>query len=163
MDIHKIYLYALQREREGKRFFEQNAARLSHASAVEAFKRLAAEEQKHIEFIELQLRLLGQGLPPSAEAAPTLEAADFFMQRSESEFIEQTATEAMVADLPVLRMAYLIERDFVEFYELAAGQTSGDAQMTLELLAHWERGHERFFRQLHDRAFEQYAQMPWGG
>ena len=30
-------------------------------------------------------------------------------------------------------------------------------------LANWERGHERFFKQLHDKAFEEYAQMPWGG
>jgi hypothetical protein len=31
------------------------------------------------------------------------------------------------------------------------------------MLARWERGHEQFFRQIHDRAFEEYAQMPWGG
>jgi hypothetical protein len=31
------------------------------------------------------------------------------------------------------------------------------------MLAAWERGHERFFKQLHDTAFEEYAQMPWGG
>ena len=49
MDIRKIYTYALQREQEGKRFFEQNAERLSHAAATGAFKRLAAEEQKHID------------------------------------------------------------------------------------------------------------------
>ena len=34
MDIRKIYEYALQREHEGKRFFEQNAERLSHAAAA---------------------------------------------------------------------------------------------------------------------------------
>jgi hypothetical protein len=33
MDVKKIYAYALQREYEGKRFFEQNAERLSHAAA----------------------------------------------------------------------------------------------------------------------------------
>jgi len=27
----------------------------------------------------------------------------------------------------------------------------------------WERGHEALFKQLHDKAFEEYAQMPWGG
>ena len=61
MDIQKIYAYALQREHEGKRFFEQNADRLSHAAAVGAFKRLALEEQKHIEFIQRQIDLLDKG------------------------------------------------------------------------------------------------------
>ena len=51
MDIQKIYSYALQREHEGKRFFEENASRLSHASVVGIFERLAREEQAHIEFI----------------------------------------------------------------------------------------------------------------
>ncbi len=32
-----------------------------------------------------------------------------------------------------------------------------------EMMATWERGHEMFFKQLHDSAFEAYAQMPWGG
>jgi hypothetical protein len=27
----------------------------------------------------------------------------------------------------------------------------------------WERGHEKLFKHLHDKAFEEYAQMPWGG
>ena len=36
MDIRKIYEYALQREHEGKRFFEENAGRLGHAAAVSA-------------------------------------------------------------------------------------------------------------------------------
>ena len=54
MDIRKIYEYALQREYEGKNFFEQNAGRLNNAAAVNAFKKLALEEQKHIDFIQNQ-------------------------------------------------------------------------------------------------------------
>jgi rubrerythrin len=69
----------------------------------------------------------------------------------------------MVPDLPVLRMAYLIERDFAEFYTQMADKVDGPAKEVLLKLAHWERGHERLFKQFHDRAFELYAQMPWGG
>ncbi len=59
MDIRRIYQYALQREYEGKRFFTENAERLTSAAAKGAFKNLAAEEQKHIEFIEFQLKSSG--------------------------------------------------------------------------------------------------------
>jgi hypothetical protein len=31
------------------------------------------------------------------------------------------------------------------------------------MLAQWERGHERLFTQMHDKAFEEYAGMPWAG
>lgn len=163
MDIRKIYEYALQREYEGKRFFDENAKRLGHAAAVNAFTQLAAEEQKHIDFIQAQLDALDRGEQPSAKMGSELEGAGFFSQRVESEMLDQTVLEAMVPDLPVLRMAYLIERDFAEFYEMAARKSEGETKAVLEMLAAWERGHERLFSQLHDRAFEEYAQMPWGG
>jgi rubrerythrin len=163
MNIEKIYIYALQREFEGKRFFEQNAERLSHATAVQAFKTLAAEEQKHIEFIENQLTALEQGTIPDLDFGTEMEKAGFFSERATAEMLDQTVAEAMVPDLPVLRLAYLIERDFAEFYEQAAQRMEGEPCQVLTMLAHWEHGHERLFKYLHDQAFEQYIQMPWGG
>jgi rubrerythrin len=163
MDIRKIYEYALQREHEGKRFFTQNADRLSHAAAAGAFRQLAAEEQKHIEFIQAQIDALDRGEAPDSTIGVELQQEGFFSQRAESELLDQTMLEAMVPDLPVLRTAYLIERDFADFYEMAAGKSEGEARKVLEMLAQWERGHERLFKHLHDRAFEEYAQMPWGG
>ena len=164
MDIRKIYQYALQREYEGKRFFEQNAERLSHAAAVGAFKNLAAEEQKHIEFIQSQITALDKGVSPSAAMGVALEKEGFFSQRAISELLDQTVIEAMVPDLPVLRTAYLIERDFAEFYEMSAARVEDPmAKKSLEMLARWERQHEKLFKAMHDRAFEEYAAMPWGG
>jgi rubrerythrin len=163
MDIVKIYEYALQREREGKRFYEENAGRLGHAAAVEAFKTLAGQEEMHIYYVQAQIDALEEGKIPSAEVSAELERSGVFAQRAAAELLDQTVLEAMVPDLPVLRTAYLIERDFAEFYEMAAQQSEGEAREVLQHLAGWERMHEAFFKQLHDAAFEEYAQMPWGG
>jgi hypothetical protein len=38
----------------------------------------------------------------------------------------------MVADLPILRMAYLIERDFAEFNQHAAREAEGEAKKSLK-------------------------------
>jgi rubrerythrin len=163
MDIRKIYEYALAREREGKRFFQENASRLSHSAAVGAFNRLADEEQRHIEFIQMQINLLNHPGKEAVEMPVEPGSAGYFTQRAASEGIDQTVYESMVPDLPVLRMAYLIERDFAEFYESSAQKAEGQAKTVLESLATWERNHERFFKQLHDRVLEQYEDMPWGG
>ncbi len=164
MDIRKIYEYALQREHEGKRFFEENAARLKNAVAASAFKELAAEEQKHIEFIEAQIAALDKGEAGSSAAlSKALEEGAFFSQRAQSEMLDQTVLEAMVPDLPVLRMAYLIEQDFAAFYQKSARAAEGEAKKVLQMLAKWERGHEALFKKMHDQAYELYAQMPWGG
>jgi rubrerythrin len=162
MNLQRIYEYALQREHEGKNFFESNAERMSHAAAVGIFRRLAREEQKHIDFIESLLRSLesGQG---GAQADTQLEAEDRFSQRAESEMLDQTVIESMIPDVAILRMAYLIERDFAEFYERSAEKAEGEAKAALNALARWERGHERLFKDLHDRVFQEYAEMPWGG
>jgi len=163
MNLHRIYEYALQRENEGKRFFEQNAARLGHASAVAAFRALAAEEQKHIQFIQGQIDALDRNKAASTAAGVALEKEGLFAQRAASEMLDQTTLEAMVPDLPVLRTAYLIERDFADFYAQAASKAEGPARQVLEMLASWEEGHAALFKRMHDKAFEQYAQMPWGG
>jgi rubrerythrin len=163
MDIRKIYEYALQREREGVQFYDQNAQRLNHAAAVGAFKNLALEEQKHVEFIQNQLNALENNQPPDSAMGIEMAQGGFFSQRANSELLDQKVLEAMVPDLPVLRTAYLIERDFAEFYEMAAGKAEGDAVKVLKMLAEWERGHEKLFKMIHDRVFEEYAHMPWGG
>jgi rubrerythrin len=163
MEIRKIYEYALQREYEGKRFFAENAERLGHAAAVGVFRQLAAEEQKHIDFIKAQIDALDRGEQPNPSLGLELEKDGFFSQRAETEMLDQTMVEAMVPDLPILRTAYLIERDFADFYEMAAAESEGKAREVLTMLANWERGHERLFKRLHDTAFEEYAQMPWGG
>jgi len=47
---------------------------------------------------------------------------------------------------------------------MAAGRAEDEtARKALDMLAQWERGHERLFKQMHDKAFEEYAGMPWGG
>ncbi len=160
MQIIKILEYALQREYEGKAFFENNAGRLQNAAAAGAFKVIAVEEQKHIEFIGAQIAALGAGV---SAKYPEMPKAGFFADRAESESVMATVSEAMVADLPVLRMAYLIERDFAEFYSQMAAKADGEAKAVLEMLAKWEAGHERLFKRLHDDAFQKYADMPWGG
>lgn len=161
MDIRKIFEYALYREYEGKAFFENNAGRLQNAAAVGAFKAIAAEEQKHIEFIQTQLDSIDGGKLVHEETPAILQQTGFFAERAED--VEQSVAESMVADLPVLRMAYLIERDFAEFYAMAASKVEGEPKKILEMLAHWEAGHEKLFKRMHDKAFELYSGMPWGG
>ncbi len=164
MDIHKILSYALEREREGYEFFRSHAEKAGHAAVVGVFQRLAREELAHIQYIEgLLASAAGGGAPAAKPALPDAGTDSFFSARAASEMIEQTTAEAMVPDLPVLRMAFLIERDLAEFYANSASKAQGEARVALERLAAWEREHEQLFKTLHDRVFAEYAQMPWGG
>jgi len=164
MDVTKIYEYALQREREGRDFFRNNAQRFGHAAVVGAFEKLAEEEEKHIRFIQSLLDAQQAGGVSGLETGQQMDREGFFSERAETELLDQSIIEAMVPDLAVLRTAYLIERDFAEFYEMAADKVEDPtAKESLRMLSRWERQHEKLFKTMHDRAFEEYAAMPWGG
>lgn len=160
MNLEKIYEYALQREKEGYKFFKSNAEKATHAAAAEVFQKLADEELKHIKFIEELMRA-----PEEEAGASTMELKEdgWFADRAQKEMLDQTLIESMIPDVAVLRTAYLIEHDLSEFYEMAAKKSSGMAELAFSQLASWERGHEAFFKELHDRVFQEYTQMPWGG
>jgi len=163
MNLRKVYEYALQREREGRDFFESNAKRMSHAAATGIFLTLVAEEEKHIATIQGLLSALESGRAGEARPEGELAGHGFFSERAASEDLDQTVIESMIPDVTILRMAYLIERDFAEFYEMAAARAEGDAQKVLNSLALWERGHEMLFKGIHDRVYQEYTEMPWGG
>lgn len=97
------------------------------------------------------------------ETEAMLEIEDWFEGKAKEELLDQSLIESMIPDVAVLRTAYLIESDLSEFYENAAAKSSGRAQKAFQQLARWERGHEAFFKELHNRVFEEYTQMPWGG
>jgi len=160
MNVQKVYEYALQREKEGYGFFKSNADKANHATVAAAFKKLADEELKHISYI--------QGLIDSEDKAVEkieneLTEDDWFESRAREELLEQSMIESMIPDVAVLRTAYLIEKDLSEFYESAAERAEGNAKKAFSHLARWERGHEAFFKELHDKVFKEYTEMPWGG
>lgn len=164
MNLRKVYEYALQREREGRDFFERNAKRMSHAAATGIFLTLVAEEEKHIATIQGLLSALESGRAGEARPEGELAGHGFFSERAASEDLDQTVIESMIPDVTILRMAYLIERDFAEFYEMSAKRVEDKtAKKSLQMLGRWERQHEKLFKMMHDKAFEEYASMPWGG
>lgn len=160
MNVQKIYEYALQREKEGYTFFKSNADKSSHATVKSVFKKLADEELKHIEYIQA---LIAGSDDKVEQTAAALEADGWFEGKAQEEMLDQSIIESMIPDVAVLRTAYLIEKDLSEFYANAADKSEGDAKSALSLLAKWEKGHENFFKELHDKIFEEYTQMPWGG
>lgn len=160
--VRRVLEYALEREHQGMAFFQENANRLHHPAARGIFEQLVEEETKHARYIQ---NLLDQ-LAETGEVAGSdsvAEETDIFADRAELEQLDQTVYESMVPDVTVLRMAYLIERDFAEFYAQAAARSKGAVKAALEQLARWEEGHEKLFKHLHDTLFDAYMKMPWGG
>jgi rubrerythrin len=164
-NLIKVFEYALNQEETGKNFFQASIRRMGVGAAVTAFKKLVQEEEKHIVFINNILKDLKTGgdLNTQSVRPVIIEPTDYFDERARSEFLEQCVAGSMVPDVTVFNVAWLIEKDLAEFYGNAAAQTEGRVSEALGMLAHWEKGHENFFKTYRDKLTETYSKMPWGG
>ena len=161
----KIFEHALQQEETGKTFFQSSLLRMGWGSAVSAFTCLIEEEEKHIRMIQKILADLKKGEaidgPPEEGALRT--PIYSFEERAKKEFLDRCLEGSMVPEVTIFNTAWLIEKDLSEFYEGMAAQTEGKAKEVLMFLSRWEKEHEKFFREYHDRFSEMYSKIPWGG
>lgn len=164
-NLIKIFEYALNQEETGKGFFQYSIQRMGVGAAIDAFKRLVQEEEKHIVFINQILKKLKEGKTFEASnfEAEVLKPTNYFDERAKSEFLKQCIEGSMVPDVTVFNTAWLIEKDLSEFYADMASHAEGEAKKALIMLSEWEKSHEKFFREYRDKISEAYSRMPWGG
>lgn len=163
-NYQNVIRYAMERELQGVDFFRHQAEKVSLASAKDMLLRLAEVEMDHYEYLKEQLNHF--------EKHQSFKDVDFdldrekniFADRAEHEKLDQQVTESMVPDMSVLRTAYLMEKDFAEFYQNAADNAEDlNAKKLFSTLALWELGHEKLFKEEHQRLMEDYMSQPWGG
>ncbi|MFN2187099.1 MAG: ferritin-like domain-containing protein [Anaerolineae bacterium] len=131
---------AIQTEIDGHSFYKRFAEQTEDPDARVMFERLAQDEVTHLELlrnVKVMLEQSGEwaeytGLPPS-----TVEGAPIFSR----ERVEQNVV-AYTSDLSALRVAYLIEKDAVDFYRRAAQEIDDPNGKIMYLdLVRMEEGH----------------------
>lgn len=164
-EYEQIMRYAMQMELDGYNFFKDKAEEFANPTTRELFLKLSKAEMGHYEFIKEQLEgyLETNTVNVDFEAMEKQER-NIFESREKSEHIDETLTESDIPDITILRMAYLIERDYAEFYNNAAEKAKDkDIKEVFQKLAEWEEGHEKLFKAEYDRRMEEYMNLPWGG
>jgi rubrerythrin len=109
---------AIQTEIDGHSFYERFAAQTEDSDARLMFERLAQDEVMHLELLRnVKASLEESGEWAEYEGLPSslVEGAPIFSR----ERVEQNVV-AYTSDLSALRVAYLIEKDAVDFYRRAA-------------------------------------------
>jgi rubrerythrin len=131
---------AIQTEIDGYTFYQKFAERTDDPGARAMFERLAEDEVTHLELLRNTKAMLedtGQWAEYKGMALDPVESAPIFSrQRVEQNIVSYTS------DLSALRVAFLIERDAVDFYSQAAASTDdpNGKRMFLDLVK-MEQGH----------------------
>ncbi|KNF07279.1 rubrerythrin [Gottschalkia purinilytica] len=160
----QVIRYAMQMELDGSSFFKEKAGQVLSETAKELFLTLADVEMDHYNFLKKHLDKYMENDTFEIDGSFADIDKDIFEKRAEKEHVDAALKESDVPDITILRMAYLIERDYKEFYEKASKEADDPVIKELfEMLSGWEAGHESIFKEEYDRRMKEYMTLPWGG
>jgi rubrerythrin len=131
---------AIQTEIDGHNFYQKFAEQTQDPNARSMFERLAREEIMHLELLRNNKAMLedsGEWVKYQELPLEVVEGAPIFSR----ERVEQNIV-SYTSDLSALRVAYLIEKDAVDFYSRAAQKTDDPNGKRIFLdLVRMEQGH----------------------
>lgn len=163
-NYEQVLRYAMQMELDGANFFKDNAEKFNNVTSKKLFLDLAETEMEHYRYLENQLKSYTEDKTFDTSEEVMGREEDIFQSREESEHLEATLSESDIPDITILRMAYLIERDYKEFYTNAADNAHDEAAKAIfTKLAKWEAGHELLFKTEYNKRMKEYMNLPWGG
>jgi len=131
---------AIQTEIDAYNFYMKFAGQTTDPQARAMFERIAQDEVVHLELLRNNKATLEdqkEWIVYQAMAMDSIPGAPIFSRgRVDQNIVGYTS------DMSALRVAYLIEKDAVEFYRRAAAQTEdpNGKRMFLDLVR-WEQGH----------------------
>ncbi len=146
MNTADVLKLAYQMEIKGMEFYKEQKEKVTFPLLKEIFEHLQSMEKNHAEYIKKQMSNL-EGKKPLDEI-PSQEEEDKFRHRLSQQLIETEKLKLDLGDYSIIRMAYLIEKDFAEYYKKSAEHSDDEDVKNLFLkLEEWERGHEQMMKE----------------
>lgn len=131
---------AIQTEIDGYNFYQRFAEQTEDPNAQAMFEQLAQDEVMHLELLRNTKAMLeesGEWAEYRGVSPGPVEGAPIFSR----ERVEQNLV-AYTSDLSALRVAFLIEKDAVDFYTRAAAETDDpNGKRMFRDLVKMEQGH----------------------
>ncbi len=133
---------AIQIEKNGQLFYELMGEKAADRSALEVFKRLAAQEKEHL----AHLRELAGSLADPPETWEREEFSMYMAELAESHVFAadgsgEKAARELAGDLAAVELGIRFEKDTLLFMEGLRGMIRKEEKQVLERLLEWERAH----------------------
>ncbi|HOQ40201.1 MAG TPA: ferritin family protein [Fervidobacterium sp.] len=149
-----ILRFAYAREIEGREFYKEKSSRVINKDVKEIIESLWKMEDDHVKFIKSLMEKVEHD--ESVEIETPVIKSDFFESKEKSEMLSGSVDE-LANDMSILRMAYLIEEDFEEFYRTSAKKVEDiEMKKILNMLADWEDGHKNMLMDAYNDAMKTY-------
>lgn len=163
-NYENIIRYAMHVELDGVQNYKDHAERSDNPTTKQLFLNLSDMEKDHYDFLKRQLDSYLGDKKFSIDDKYLEREENIFVERQEEEKMDATMRESHIPDISALRTAYLVERDFKEFYQEASDNIDDkELSKVFAKLAKWEEGHETMLKKEYDRRMKEYMNLPWGG
>ena len=139
MNVKDVLFLAYKMEKQGKEFYGEQKSKVKLPPLKDLFDHLEKMEQGHALYLKKQIENLKANLP--LDSLSEGRKQNKFTARMEKQKIEPSNLDADLGDYSIMRMAYLIEKDFAEFYLKSAESNEGEVNSLLLSLADWEKEH----------------------
>ena len=139
MNVTDVLKVARKMELQGMEFYDEQKGRVKLPVLQELFAFLSDMERGHADYLGRQLKNLSAGR--SLDGLPETAEMDRYRNIMEKQKINPEGLDSDLGDYSIMRMAYLIEKDFAEFYEKSAAGSDGEVKALFGRLAEWEKEH----------------------
>lgn len=145
--IQRILNFAMRMEKDAQDFYSYYMDKVQSPATQKLFRELAEIERNHYEILKKKFDDYSFKEPPitiSWVVDDNFAAKDPHILADNSDLVGDA--EGETSDLTVIRMAYLIENDFAEFYKNAIPTVEEeDVKKFLTTLSEWETRHKEMF------------------
>lgn len=149
---------AMQTERDGRAFYLGAAESTQNEQGRALFALIADEELGHLAMLEARRKALadqGRWLPFDEQPQDAMSKTPIFSKR-----LGDGELNAHTSDLSALRVAYLLEKDAVDFYSRAAEQTDdAEGKKMYRFLVQMEQSHQDALETEYKLLSEQFKSM----
>jgi rubrerythrin len=144
MKVEDVLKLAHRMELQGMEFYEEQKDRVKLPLLGELFSFLSEMERGHALYLQKQLGNMASGRP--LDNLPDNTESDRYADIMKKQKINPNSLDADLGDYSIMRRAYLIEKDFAEFYEKSAAGSDGEIRELFTGLAEWEREHAKMMK-----------------
>ncbi len=145
MKVSDVLKMAYSMEIGGMEFYNSQKEKVKSSKLGEIFTYLANMEKSHAEFLKRQIEKSDRG--EKLDFLPESKEDSMFIDRMKQQKVETSNLDDDLGDFSIIRMAYLIERDFEKFYRKASEEAEEkEIKAVFAGLAKWEEGHAEMLK-----------------
>ena len=145
MDLYSILQLARSMELQGMKFYNEQKGNVKLKILKELFSFLSDMEKGHARYLEEQMNNVKED--KNLDRLPENPEEDRYKKIMAKQKLDTANLGSDLGDYSIMRMAYLIEKDFAEFYENSSKESEGETKKLFMTLSEWERGHAAMMKE----------------